>query len=184
MRDDVPSFEEKKLCTLVSTNAPLKKPNCLYDKRKKAIEFFESIGEDSFEFYGRNWAPQKYKSYHGAIEDNIGIIKNYRFSICYKNTCNIEGYVTEKIFDCFAAGNVPIYWGASNIEEYIPKDCFIDRRQFSSLEDLYAFIKNMSKAEYDTYISNIKAFLLSKEAELFSLEKFTEIFTDAVKVTE
>jgi hypothetical protein len=180
MREDIPSFEEKKLCTLVSGNAPNKRPNCLYDERKKAIEFFEAIGEAGFEFYGRNWDPQKYKSYRGTVGDKIGAIKNYRFSICYENTCNIEGYITEKIFDCFAAGNVPIYWGASNIEKYIPKNCFIDRREFPSLEELYAYIKNMPKEEYEAYLDNIRAYLNSDAAKLFSLETFAKIFSEAV----
>ena len=50
-----------------------------------------------------------------------------------------ETIVSEKIFDCFAAGNVPIYWGASNVTDYIPEDCFIDMRSFSSFEELYQF---------------------------------------------
>ena len=27
-----------------------------------------------------------------------------------KNVKNLEGYITEKIFDAFVEGNVPIYW--------------------------------------------------------------------------
>lgn len=181
MRENIPSFEEKKLCTLVSGNAPAKRLNCLYDERKKAIEFFEKVGEKGFEFYGRNWDPQKHPSYRGSVRDKIDTIQNYRFSICYENTCNIEGYITEKIFDCFAAGNVPIYWGASNVEKYIPKGCFIDRRTFNTLEELYAFIKNMPKEEYETYISNIKNFLASDQAKLFSTEKYKEIFEEAIR---
>ena len=49
-------------------------------------------------------------------------MQHYRFYICYENTEGVEDYITEKIFDCFAAGFVPIYWGASNIEKYIPKN--------------------------------------------------------------
>ena len=40
------------------------------------------------------------------------------------------GYMTEKIWDSFKAKTVPVYWGASNIEEYVPKNCFIDYRDF------------------------------------------------------
>ena len=40
-------------------------------------------------------------------------------------------------FDAFVAGNIPIYWGADDIEDYIPKNCFIDRRNFSNHEKLY-----------------------------------------------
>lgn len=181
MLKDLPSFEEKKLCTLVSSNARSKHPNALYDERKKAIEFFEKIGEEGFEFYGRGWDPKEHPSYRGAVKEKLEIIKNYRFSICYENSKDIEGYVTEKIFDCFAAGNVPVYWGASNIESYIPKECFIDRRAFNSLEGLYIFLKNMSKEDYETYLVNIKTYLESDQAKLFSPEHFKEIFAKAIR---
>ena len=43
---------------------------------------------------------------------------------------DVLGYITEKIFDSFAAWCVPVYWGASNVTDYIPEGCFIDRRKF------------------------------------------------------
>jgi hypothetical protein len=58
---DVVPFEEKKFCTLVSgfvpnlAKYPVKYPQELYSHRVKAIEFFEKMGEEGFEFYGRNW---------------------------------------------------------------------------------------------------------------------------------
>lgn len=184
MVEDIPSFEEKKLCTLVGTNIDSKYPNSLYPERKKVIEFFESKNEEGFEFYGREWDPKQYKSYRGSIPagKKLDTIKNYRFSICYENTRDLNGYITEKIFDCFAAGSVPIYWGAYNVADFIPADCFIDRRDFSTLDDLYLFLKNMSRQEYEGYISRIRAFLQSEKASLFSQENYEKIFADAVKL--
>ncbi len=184
MLADLPSFEEKKLCTLVATCYHSHKPGCLYHERKKAIKSFERIGEEGFEFYGRGWNGDLYKNYKGAIEDKIQTIKNYRFSICYENCNNRNGYITEKIFDCFAAGNVPIYWGAPNIEKYIPKECFIDRRDFSSFDELYSFLKNMSKQEYEVYLQNIRAYLTSERAQLFSQKHFDDIFAQAISGEE
>lgn len=181
MIEEVPSFEEKKLCTLVSTNLTSSHPNELYSERENAISYFETAQESGFEFYGRQWDAATHPSYRGPTENKIETIKNYRFSICYENIHSIEGYVTEKIFDCFAAGNVPVYWGASNIETYIPKNCFIDRRAFDNLSDLHAFLKNMTKEEYENYLSNIRAFLSSEAAQLFSWKHFHEIFCEAIQ---
>lgn len=180
MIDSIPSFEEKKLCTLVSSYVRSKRPNSLYEERTKAVAFFEKIGERGFEFYGKGWDSKQYPSYRGPIKNKIDVIKNYRFSICYENTHNIKGYVTEKIFDCFAAGSVPIYWGASNIESYVPKECFIDRRNFKDLNELYAFLKDMPKKEYEAYLTHIRSYLKSEQAKLFSLDTFAKIFLDAV----
>lgn len=181
MIDEIPSFEEKKLCTLVCSNITSRRhPNELYHERQKAIEYFEGVNESGFEFYGRKWEGTDHPSYRGRVDDKIATIKNYRFSICYENICNIKGYISEKIFDCFAAGNVPVYWGASNIDEFIPPDCFIDRRQFSSMQELHAFLKQMGKKEYEGYLARIQAFLSSEQAQLFSIEHFKETFCQAV----
>ncbi len=177
---EIPSFESKKLCTLVATDLKSSVENELYSQRKEAIRYFEQANEEGFEFYGRRWDPALYKSYKGAIADKQGTIKNYRFSICYENTHGTPGYITEKIFDCFAAGTVPVYWGASNVEEYIPKDCFIDRRDFSSMEELHHFMKAMSKETYEGYLARIKAFLSGDAAQKFAFATLAEDFYRAV----
>lgn len=180
MIDNIPSFEEKKLCTLVATDLKSSYENELYSKRKEAIVYFENAGEEGFEFYGRRWDPAKYPSYRGAIADKLGTIKNYRFSICYENTHGSPGYITEKIFDCFAAGTVPVYWGADNIVDYIPKSCFIDRRDFSNMQELHQFLKTMSKETYQTYLSSIQEYLSSKEAQKFAFSQHAVDFCAAV----
>lgn len=181
MIPNVPSFEEKKLCTLVSSNNLGKYPNELYKERRNAIDFFEKVGEKGFEFYGRGWDKTEHPSYLGPITDKINTIKNYRFSICYENSKDIKGYVTEKIFDCFAAGTIPIYWGASNIEIYVPKDCFIDRRDFKNLDELHAFLKDMRQQEYEGYLQRIRNYLESDQAKLFSQENFENIFYESIE---
>lgn len=180
MSDDLPAFEQKKFCTFVGTNIKGSGKGCLYEERKKAIAFFEEIGEEGFEFYGRKWDPAQYKSYRGSIDDKIETIKHYRFSLCYENSCERNGYVTEKIFDCFAAGCIPIYWGAPNIETFVPKGCFIDRRDFAQLQDLYIFLKNMGKQEYEGYLQRICAYLKSEKAQLFSSAHYEKILFEAV----
>lgn len=180
MTTQVPSFEEKKFCTLVASDLESHYEKELYSQRKEAIRFFENVAEDGFEFYGRKWDASQYKSYRGSVTDKMGTIKNYRFCLCYENTYGSPGYITEKIFDCFAAGTIPIYWGASNIEDYIPSNCFIDRRAFSSMQELYTFLKNMPKADYEAYLTHIQAFLNSKAAKKFALEQFEAAFCQAV----
>lgn len=181
MLPELPSFQEKKFCTLVSSNLKSSHLDELYSERKNVIEYFERVGEAGFEFYGRKWPEGVYKSYRGLCSDKLETIKNYRFSICYENIKEIKGYVTEKIFDCFAAGSVPIYWGASNITDTIPKGCFIDRRDFASLEELHTFLRAMTEKEYNGYIERIKTFLSSEEAQLYSQENFDEILCNALK---
>lgn len=182
MLKNLPSFEEKCFCVMIAgaTNDKSKSfPNELYSERIKAIRFFEHKGVD-FALYGRNWKRAEYPSYRGSIEDKLEINKYYKFTICYENCEGLPGYITEKIFDCFAAGSIPVYWGASNICNYIPKNCFIDRRDFASLEELHLFLKQMSKETYEEYLNNIRNFLESPASDVFSPEYYEKIVLEAI----
>lgn len=58
-------------------------------------------------------------------------LKGYKFHICFENA-SYPGYVTEKLFDAYAAGCVPIYWGDTSLRcaypppllERITHQCF------------------------------------------------------------
>jgi hypothetical protein len=88
-----------------------------------------------------------YRSYRGVIQDKYKTLSGYQFCICFENEKNSPGYFTEKIFDCFFTGTIPIYLGASNVERYIPQDCYIDMRKFKNFKELQTFILNISLAE-------------------------------------
>ncbi len=174
MIDNLPAFEDKKLCTQISSNKWFDHPGQLYGERQQVILFFEKVPYDDFDFYGTQWPQGYFKNYKGTVKDKTQILKNYRFSFCYEN-CHLQnGYISEKIFDCFRAGCVPIYWGCENITDYIPENCFIDRRKFANTYEVYVHIKMMSKEEHAHYLENIRAFLASPAAHRFSQNYFIE----------
>jgi hypothetical protein len=114
--------------------------------------------------------------FRGTIDplEKINELKKYRFYICYENIKNNEGYITEKIFDCFYAHCIPIYLGANNIADVIPASCFINARKFKDTEEMYAFIKNMPYNDYIKYIESIDAFLGSGQLQGFSVETYAD----------
>ncbi len=181
MRSDLPSFEERKLLTQVSGRKKSKHKKELYSQRLEVIRYFQEREAGEFEFYGNGWDKEEFRDYRGAPADKYEALKNYKFSVCYENMRDVKGYVTEKIFDCFATGTIPIYWGASNITDFIPKECFIDRRDFKDFDAVMEFIRTMDKETYLTYQKNIQAFLVSDKAKLFSEEMFKVIFLDAIR---
>jgi len=178
METSIP-FEEKKLCMLIVSNKHSKHPHELYSERRKVIDFFEKQAGGDFDFYGYGWDTQ-YKNYKGAVVSKYEVMKKYRFCICYENISHVKGYISEKIFDCFRAGVVPVYLGASNVAEYIPKECFIAREDFASDEELYAFLRSMAKETYEGYLQNIKAYLHSEKAQLFSMEHFVKTCLEGI----
>jgi len=48
-----------------------------------------------------------------------GELRRHLFALAFENS-NVAGYVTEKYFQCLAAGTVPVYLGAPNIGSFSP----------------------------------------------------------------
>ena len=96
--------------------------------------------------------------------------------MCYENVKNIDSYITEKIFDCFKAGVIPIYLGPKNINKVIPADTFIDKREFASYDKLFSYISNMDKETYNEYIRRIKSYLDSDSIRKFESNYSSEYF--------
>lgn len=181
-------YHSKRLCTLIAGNKCSYKMNELYSKRLDEIDFFEKNRGFDFDFYGRGWKglpdcfgtpilikiynkiirlffdygkKNLYRNYKGVTNKKLETLSKYKFTICYENQTNLNGYLTEKIFDCFFAGSVPIYLGCENIEKYIPKDCFIDRGGFDSTVQLVEYIASIDENLYNNYIDSINKYLIS-----------------------
>lgn len=197
--------KKEKLCTLIAGNKKVNHPLELYSKRIKAIRWFGKNYPKDFDFYGMGWdeytpankyirygfrklklsklfqlLKPNFPSYKGKVDSKKEVLEKYKFAICYENARDIDGYITEKIFDCFFAGCVPIYWGANNIIEHIPKECFIDKREFDSYEKLYEFITNITHEEYLKYLDAIENYLNSSKADEFRAEYFANTIVETI----
>jgi alpha(1,3/1,4) fucosyltransferase len=179
MIENILDYQDKKLCTMIVGCHSSCHPQELYTERLRAIEFFSHYGPSVFEFYGGGW--QQSRCYRGSVARKVDVLKKYRFSICYENTKDLPGYLTEKIFDCFVAGCVPVYLGDPRITDIIPADCFIDRRHFRSLDELYAYLQHMPREEYEHYLDNIRSFLASSAAYRFSVDAFIDTLLTAIE---
>jgi hypothetical protein len=195
--------EKYTLCTMIAGNKAADHPLELYTERIRAIRWFEENHPADFDLYGIGWDKHlfkgtlsrlngfdalrrvlkpRYPSYRGSIVSKRETYRRYRFAICYENARDIPGYITEKIFDCFFAGCVPVYYGAPNVTAHIPADTFVDRRNFKTYEELYCYLANMSEEEYLDYLDAIAAFVKSDAMYPFSVEYFAEtIVTEIVR---
>jgi len=181
MVEDLPDFKERKLCTMIAGNwGP--------PERIGMLDFFASKPLGDFEFYGL--PPKKYQQHpmakglvHGfsSSKTKLHTIKQYRFCVCFENTHTTMGYITEKIFDVFASGCIPVYWGPKNVTDFIPLNCFIDYRMFHNNEEMYEYLQNFTEEQFNEYLKNIKAYLQSEQAKLFSSETFEDILLEALK---
>lgn len=113
--------------------------------------------------------------YRGRAISKAETLGNYTFALCFENMI-LKGWITEKIFDCFFAGTIPIYWGSPDIKEHIPPECFIDMRQFGSYEELRGYLKSLSEKDVQWFKENARDFLQSPQFHPFSKDAFVRLF--------
>lgn len=181
-----------KLLTSISGNKTSSHPLELYSARLEAIKWFSKYVPTEFMYFGIGWdypfsikiqkglaklkllqfVPKNSSpSYGGRVDQKFEVLKKFKFALCFENGRDIDGYITEKIFDCLFAGTIPVYWGASNIQDYIPEDCYVDKRKFKTNEELYNYLKGMTDNELIHRQERIQSFLVSEKVIPFS-EKF------------
>jgi hypothetical protein len=51
----------------------------------------------------------------GAVEAKMKFLNDYKFNLCFENS-SYAGYTTEKLYEAYMFGTVPIYWGSTTIE--------------------------------------------------------------------
>ncbi len=152
----------------------------LYSERERAYSFFESHYPGEFDLYGWGWDIKRHPSYKGSVDDKIKTLQNYRFAICLENTRGLKDYVSEKMYDCLCAGVVPVYGGASNVTDYVPKECFIDYFSFDSLESLAEYITNMPDDIYGKYLAAGRDFIENTDHSALKYYMIAESIMNAV----
>lgn len=177
----------------------------LYSERIKVIRWYEKNAPDKFQLYGRGWdkpAPafdligkirrsipslnvkmlgkKSFPSYRGELQDKGDVLQRSKFSYCYENNKDLPNYITEKIIDAFLSGCVPVYWGADNVLDYIPAECFVDRRNFNSTADVHQYLLSISPEEYSQNQHAISNFLKGDVAKRFSFEHFVSTVVNEI----
>jgi len=149
----------------------------IYEKRRRLLGTLARSGD--VDIYGRGWEndpnPDIRKAHRGPIgpDEKKAVLATYRYALCFENAA-FPGYTTEKIFDAFTAGSVPIYLGDPNIATLVPKDAFIDYRDYANAESLSTYLKNMPKNHYERYLENGQKFLAGPAFTPFSHKTFIE----------
>ena len=182
----------------VSRNrSPGLKDSELYSERIRALVALRRLG--NVDLYGHGWDISTYRIlrnlpysqsfpymywrnrralravYEGPVKSKYETLSRYRFALCFENMA-MPGYITEKIFDCFFVGTIPIYLGAPDVVKYIPKSCFIDMRDLDDYAGLHAYLTNLSDEDISSFREAAREYLSSAEYQPFTKEKFVEQF--------
>jgi alpha(1,3/1,4) fucosyltransferase len=198
--------EKTKFCATISSQKYLCHPQNLYEERVAIIRWFEREHPGQFDLYGGRWDrlyftgglsrlnyllqpvysrfPKRFKVrrfplHRGTVPDKNAVMRQYKFAVVYENAV-FPGYVSEKIFDAFFAGCVPIYLGAPDVTENIPAETFVDRRNFGSHEELYRFLTSMPEKDYLGYLQAIEDYVRGDRIQVFGAESITRILLKEV----
>lgn len=90
-RDGQAGSRRKFACAIISNPEPT---------RMRAIQALQSLGE--VDVFGRVSGK--------PVRDKFDVALEYQFVLCFENDV-YPGYVTEKVFDAWSAGAIPLWWG-------------------------------------------------------------------------
>jgi hypothetical protein len=165
-------FNSRKMMFIMNTVKNNPHPDCLYGHRVFASQFFTREALFDFDIYGRGWDIRMFPNYRGHVQNKMETMRKYKFCLAYENCRHSVGYVTEKMLDCIAAGVVPVYYGAPNVKEHIPSECFIDVTMTDDYVRILNIMKEMTYERYTRYLDAMKEFVQSSKSEQFKNEFF------------
>ncbi len=103
----------------------------------------------------------------------LEMFNEYKFIICIENSCS-NGYITEKIFNCYHAKTIPIYNGCEIAPHYFNKKSYINA---NCIESYGSLIENLRDNEerYNSFVSQnkISEFYTDQSANTLLIEKLT-----------
>lgn len=187
-------FSGKKLLIDISSYKFSTHARALFAERLGTVRFFQTHYPGDFDLYGEGWNPsfrqylyrrlrnpavrrEFFPSYRGRVRNKAEVYPHYKFGLCYENIRDQTGYVSLKIFDCLRCGVVPVYLGAPDIDDYIDRGAFVDRRDFTSTEELGRYLSGMNEAEHENRLDSARAYLKSSRFKLFLSENFVACMT-------
>jgi len=113
--DELSTMGPPKKTGQISAIASTKTWKAGHQRRHEFFEYLEA-NEAGVDVFGHG-RPRE-------LADKWDGIAPYQYSIAIENTSKRD-YWTEKISDCFLSFTVPIYFGATNIADYFPRESYI-----------------------------------------------------------
>lgn len=203
-----PNFSERKIfACIINANKGFQEriDGDLYKERLSVIKWYEENSPELFSLFGLGWnkpppahtihrkfirrlqrlATQTFNykpfpSYRGEVVNKSDVYQNAKFAYCYENVADLPDYISEKIFDAFLSRCVPIYWGSNTISERVPKNCFVDRRDFRNTYEVNKYLLNITEKEYQTYQDNISSYMKSTKSLLFDTSNYVNTILNQI----
>ena len=100
-----------------------------------------------------------------AMKAKIEWLQDYKFNICFENS-SYPGYVTEKLYEAYMGGTIPIYWGSATVEVDFNPKAFLNWYDYGSDEALIEAVIELDQ-DKDKYREMYMQPLFSKNCNRF-----------------
>lgn len=174
------SKRKKRIVIINGCHNPRARSREQYSLRIQAMTDLSNVGV--VDLYGKGWNRWWSRSafwlpywknfsalmsiYKGECTSKFEVLQNYEFCLCFENM-SMDGYITEKIFDCLYAGTIPLYMGAPDILDYIPEDVFVDCRKYLTWKEMWDDVSTMPANKIESMKIAGRCFLQGDVAKKF-----------------
>jgi len=113
---------------------------------------------------------RSYENFLGSVENKRLALANYKYSLIIENS---NDYLSEKIFDSFLAGCVPIYVGPSLKNYLIPSELYFQAQpNVKSIREQISYARSV---DYQKWVQNVGIWLTSPDTyQTWSRDLFAE----------
>jgi len=206
IRDGLP-FEQRRIACLVGTHRKVRYRSGLFTMRKgwnfslmDWIDYFSypgqltayradvgracaKYGAGVFDIYGEGWellAETRNICLGIPTESTLSYLGNYRYYFAFENHTSDCGLISERIWDGLWGDTVPVYLGHKGIDQFVPRECFVDASQFNSPKEMLDWLFHSSKGTWSKYREAGREFIRSEAVNKFLPETFAEEFLHRV----
>jgi len=135
--------------------------------------------------FGRGWEAVQGVKVGGTVgkaadhRSSVEIMSGFTFAVVIEN-CDADGYVSEKIYDAFMAGAIPLYLGNNNARVAIPRDMYVDLREHLEPGALQTFLDALTDRDVAEFRRRIVA---GREAVLqrVSVQSYRDTVIDVLE---
>jgi hypothetical protein len=128
------------------------KMRILLSEFRKLIRIRETTNFNALKYWFRN--PP---NWNGAIDDKDEHLREYKYSIVIENS---EEFLTEKLFDAFFAGSIPVYVGPDISSFHIPKDLAV--QVSPTLNSIIEGIRLAKEIDYNKWLQSVEKWLTTR----------------------
>jgi hypothetical protein len=141
MRAAAPRPKDGRCCVFISSDWDQS------GRRRLVDELMDHLDVASYGQYRRN----RWLARDEGNATKLEVIARYTFTLAFENSIAPD-YVTEKFFQPFLAGSVPVYLGAPNVGEFAPgENAYVDVADFGSVRELADYLRTVDEGVHHAW---------------------------------